>query len=73
MVVKAAEFVVQVTCLVCRHKCILRNQPLASFGIAPDAPIATFVKRLRCRKCGSGSVIATLIAANETTARRLRA
>ena len=70
---KAAELVVQVTCLVCRHKSILNNQALASFGIKPDAPIATFVKRLRCSECGSGSVIATRIAANETAARRLRA
>jgi hypothetical protein len=26
-------------------------------GIKPDAPIAAFVKRLRCSKCGSASVM----------------
>jgi hypothetical protein len=25
-------------------------------GIKADAPIASFIKRLRCRKCGSKSV-----------------
>lgn len=70
---KAAELVVQVRCLVCRHKSILNDQALASFGIKPDAPIAAFVKRLRCRKCGSGSVIANRIAATESAARRLGA
>ena len=42
---KAAEIIVQVSCLVCRHKSILSNQALASFDIKPDAPVATFVKR----------------------------
>jgi predicted nucleic-acid-binding Zn-ribbon protein len=71
--VKAAELVVQVTCLRCRHKSILNNQALANFGIKPEAPIATFVKRLRCSKCGSGSFIANRIAANEIPVRKLRA
>lgn len=63
---KGAELVVQVTCLRCHHKSILTNQELAGFGIKPEAPIASFVKRPRCRKCRSGSVIANRIAANET-------
>jgi type II secretory ATPase GspE/PulE/Tfp pilus assembly ATPase PilB-like protein len=71
--VTAAELVVQVTCQRCRHKSILNNQALASFGIKPEAPIATFVKRLRCSKCRSGSVIANRIAANEIPVRKLRA
>ena len=62
---KAAELVLQVACLLCRHKSILSDQTLASFGIKPEAPIATFVRRLRCGKCGSGSVIASRIATNE--------
>jgi cytochrome c-type biogenesis protein CcmH/NrfF len=73
LVVKAVELVVQVTCLHCRHKSILSNQALASVGIKPEAPIATFVKRLRCSKCGSGSVVANRIATNEKAARRMRA
>lgn len=32
-------------CPLRRHKSILSDQALASFGIKPDAPIATFVKR----------------------------
>jgi hypothetical protein len=29
------------------------SQPaLVRFGLNPDAPISTFVKRLRCSKCG---------------------
>lgn len=68
---KAAELVVQVRCLVCRHKSILSNQALASLAIKSDAPIAAFVKRLRCSKCGSGSVVANRIATNEAAARRL--
>jgi type II secretory ATPase GspE/PulE/Tfp pilus assembly ATPase PilB-like protein len=70
---KAAQLVVQVTCLHCQHKSVLSNQALANFGIKPEAPIATFVKRLRCSKCGSGSVIANRIAANEIPVRKLRA
>ena len=31
------------------------------------------MKRLRCSKCGSGSVVPNRIATNETAARRLRA
>jgi hypothetical protein len=68
--VKASDFVVQVLCLRCRHKSILSAQELAGFGIKPDAPIASFVKRLRCISCRSGSVLASRIAGNETAARR---
>jgi hypothetical protein len=71
LVVKAAMLVVQVTCLHCRHKSILSNQELASFGVKPEAAIASFVKRLRCIKCGSGSVLANRIATK--AARHMRA
>jgi DNA-directed RNA polymerase subunit RPC12/RpoP len=73
MIVKAAELVVQVRCLHCRHKSILDNRELAGFGIKSGAPIASFVQRLRCSNCGSESVIANRIVANERAARRLRA
>jgi hypothetical protein len=36
----------------------------ADFGLKPNAPIASFVKRIRCRTCGSGSVLAS--ASNQT-------
>jgi hypothetical protein len=37
------------------------SQPALRFGLNPDAPISTFDKRLRCSKCGSGSVMAKRI------------
>jgi hypothetical protein len=42
----------------CRHRSTLDAAELKRFGLKPDAPIASFVKRLRCTKCGSGSVMA---------------
>jgi DNA-directed RNA polymerase subunit RPC12/RpoP len=49
---------VVVRCLRCRHEATLSDQALAQFGLKPGAPISTFVKRLRCPRCGSGSVMA---------------
>jgi hypothetical protein len=71
--VRAVELVVHVRCLRCRHKSLLSNKDLADFGLPPEAPIASFVKRLRCRKCGSGSVLANRIEREKPAARRLRA
>jgi ribosomal protein L37E len=73
IVSKRPELVVHVRCLRCRHKSLLSNKDLADFGIPPEAPIATFVKRLHCKKCGSGSVLANRIERDQPTARRLRA
>jgi hypothetical protein len=70
---KTIELVVHVRCLRCRHKSILSDKDLADFGVQPEAPIATFVKRLRCRKCGSGSILANRIERDQPAARRLRA
>ena len=70
---KSADLVVMVRCLHCRHRSTLSPGALASFGLPPDAPIAAFVKRLRCSKCGSGTVMANRVASNEAAARRLRA
>jgi hypothetical protein len=50
---------IQVCCMTCRHKGAISEQELARFGLSPGSPIAKFVKRLRCRKCGSGSVMAS--------------
>jgi ribosomal protein S27E len=55
--------VLVVRCLHCGHEAGLSRQALARFGLKPDAPISTFVKRLRCSECGSGSVMAKRIAA----------
>jgi ribosomal protein S27AE len=49
---------VVVRCLHCRHEGSLSGPALARFGVDADAPIAAYVKRLRCSKCGSSSVMA---------------
>jgi hypothetical protein len=66
---RATELVVLVRCLHCRHKSVLNHHMLAGFGFKPDAPIAAFIKRLRCTKCGSGSVMANRVAPNKRAAR----
>jgi hypothetical protein len=50
--------VITVRCLRCQHRGVIAEADLPRFGVKPGAPVARFVKRLRCRKCGSGSVIA---------------
>jgi hypothetical protein len=47
---------ISVKCLRCGHRGVLREADLPSYGETPDAPIAAFVKRLKCRQCGSRSV-----------------
>jgi hypothetical protein len=39
----------------------LSRNDLTRFGLKPDAPIAAFVKRLRCSECGCASVVADLM------------
>jgi hypothetical protein len=56
--VKSPRWVIVVGCLSCQHRGIIDEGNLVRFGIKPGAPVAQFVKRLRCRKCGSGSVMA---------------
>jgi hypothetical protein len=43
--------------MTCRHRRTIDAATLKRFGLKPDAPIASFIKRLRCTKCGSGSVM----------------
>jgi len=62
-VLRESGGILAVRCLHCRHEARLSRQALARFGLKPDAPISTFVKRLRCIECGSGSVMAKRIAA----------
>jgi hypothetical protein len=50
---------VTVECLTCGHIGVLTREALTRFSIQPNTPIAAFVKRLRCRRCGSQSVLAT--------------
>ena len=49
---------IRVTCLRCRHEGSLAASALERVGLSANAPISAFVKRLRCSKCGSGSVAA---------------
>ena len=48
-----------VECMRCRHVGELTPEILTRLGIESGTPIITFVKRLRCRKWGSRSVLAT--------------
>ena len=54
---KAKLWVIAVRCLSCRHRGVLAESDLARFGVKPGVPVAQFVKRLRCRQCGTGSVM----------------
>jgi hypothetical protein len=49
---------IRVTCLRCQHEGTISASALERLGLSANAPISTFVKRLRCSKCGSGSVSA---------------
>jgi pimeloyl-ACP methyl ester carboxylesterase len=44
---------VVVECLTCGHIGVLTREALSRFSIQANRPIAAFVKRLRCRRCGS--------------------
>ena len=44
---------VTVECPTCGHTGVLTREALSHFSIQPNTPIAAFVKRLRCRRCGS--------------------
>jgi hypothetical protein len=46
---------VTVECPTCGHTGVLTREALSHFSIQPNTPIAAFVKRLRCRRCGSQS------------------
>jgi DNA-directed RNA polymerase subunit RPC12/RpoP len=56
---RALEKSVRVQCLRCGHFNVLAPDVLARLAIGPNTPIAAFVRRLSCRKCGSKSVLAT--------------
>jgi hypothetical protein len=70
IVSKPPELVVQVRCMQCRHRRFLSDRDLIEFGVDENAPIVAFVKRLRCTKCGRGSVMANRVAITEPATRR---
>ena len=47
---------IRVEYLRCRHVGSLTERELVRRNVKPDAPIVSFVKRLRCQKCGSQSL-----------------
>jgi hypothetical protein len=66
----AAPAAIGVRCLHCRHQAVLSAADLVAHGVRPDSPIAGFVRRLKCSKCGSGSVMAKRIAKPEPKRQR---
>jgi hypothetical protein len=54
----------------CRHRRTIDAAILKRFGLKPDAPIASFIKRLRCTKCSSGSVMVERVPAVAPNQRR---
>jgi hypothetical protein len=57
-VVKSPRWVIVVRCLSCQHRGIIADRDLIASESNRAPPVVQFVKRLRCRKCGSGSVMA---------------
>lgn len=55
------EPAVRVRCLRCRHETRLSESRLRNYGVSSGAPIASYVKRLRCKKCGSQSLEASQV------------
>jgi hypothetical protein len=60
--------IILVQCLTCQHRGFVSERELVRFGIKPGTPVAQFVKRLPCRKCGSGSVMAQRSASKSAVA-----
>jgi hypothetical protein len=51
-----AAGVICVECLHCRHRGALSDRVLTRHGLSANAPIASFVRRLACERCGHHSV-----------------
>jgi predicted nucleic-acid-binding Zn-ribbon protein len=63
---------IQVLCLRCRHEGFVTGRVLVQLGLKSNEPIRAFVKRLRCSKCGSGSVMAKRIRSKGVAAAQRR-
>jgi hypothetical protein len=48
--------VICVECLHCQHRGVLSDRALSHHGLSATAPIASFVRRLTCERCGHHSV-----------------
>jgi hypothetical protein len=51
-----AAGVICVECLHCRHRGVLSDRMLTRHGLSANAPIASFVRRLTCERCGRHTV-----------------
>jgi hypothetical protein len=51
-----AAGVICVECLHCRHRGVLSDRALTRHGLSAHAPIASFVRRLTCERCGHHAV-----------------
>ena len=63
-----AAGVICVECLHCRHRGVLSDRALSRHGLSANAPIASFVQRLTCERCGHHSVKAFRAAAGAVRA-----
>jgi hypothetical protein len=66
----SSDNAVRVICLRCRHEGIVAERTLVLLGLKSNEPISAFVKRLRCSKCGSGSVMAKRLRSKAVEQRR---
>ena len=55
---KSPRWVIVVRCFELSAPRAIAEGDLVRLRVKPGAPVARFIKRLRCRKCGSGSVMA---------------
>jgi DNA-directed RNA polymerase subunit RPC12/RpoP len=53
---RPATGAVCIECLHCGHRGVISERALGAHGLAADAPIAAFIKRLTCERCGHRSV-----------------
>ena len=60
---------IKVVGLSCRHEGLIAEKTLPRFGLKPNEPISSFVKRLRFSRCGSGSVMANRIRTSKAALR----
>jgi hypothetical protein len=63
---------IQVLCLRRRHEGFVTGRVLVQLGLKSNELISAFVKRLRCSKCGSGSVMAKRIRSKGVAAAQRR-
>jgi DNA-directed RNA polymerase subunit RPC12/RpoP len=56
---------IAVECLRCRHRAVLSDDKLESGGLSRDSSLVLITKRLVCQECGSRSVKAYRVDADD--------